>query len=68
MLIITVVSSTCKLVLGLVVNIATETVHLKGCFFFIRHAQSCVSDANKPLFMHVLEYCENCNINCKHAF
>lgn len=65
MIIITVISSTCKLVLGLVVNIAAETVCLDSCLAllpFIRLAQRCVTDANEPLLVHMLEYCENFNI------
>lgn len=65
MIIITVISSTCKLVLGLVVNIATETVCLNGCSAllpFIRLAQNCVIDANEPLLVHMLDYYENFNI------
>lgn len=65
MIIITVVSSTCKLVLGLVVNIAAETLCQNSCSLLVLItvlAQGCVTDVAKSLLVHAVKYCENFNI------
>jgi len=65
MIIITVVSSTCKLVLGLVVNIVAETLPLNNCsvlFLIIVLTQSCRTDSDVLFLEHVMKCCENFNI------
>lgn len=65
MIIITVVSSTCKLVSGLVVNIAAETLCQNSYSLLVSItvlAQGCRTDAVKSLLVHAVKYRENVNI------